>query len=213
MRVLLQKQGINDAELISELNLAVTEESERNAKLGFGRGKAKISEVQVTPPEKGKAKVQKKEEPSLTETLLAEIKSLGSDVANLRENWNKNQAQGSLQEKPQRYRGPMCWKPGKLSTVAVEVQPVAEHQFDSSHCCRTCRRDVREEKLLHCGSCKAVSYCSKSYQMRDWGEHKPFALQFESSLRDTIGTIILRVKIHIFTLQISPRKSKRILQN
>ena len=41
MRVLLQKQGVTDAELISELNLAVTEESERNAKLGFGRWKAK----------------------------------------------------------------------------------------------------------------------------------------------------------------------------
>ena len=72
--------------MISELNLAVTEESERNAKLGFGRGKARISEVQVTPPEKGKRKAEKSEEPSITETLMAEIKSLKSDVATLRDN-------------------------------------------------------------------------------------------------------------------------------
>ena len=131
MRVLLQKQGVTDAELISELNLAVTEESERNAKLGFGRGKAKISEVQVTPPEKGKAKVEKKEEPSVTETLLAEIKSLKSDVANLRENWNKNQAQGSLQEKPQRYRGPRKSRRG----------------------CESCCKAGRGSECTHCWKC------------------------------------------------------------
>ena len=92
MRVLLQKPEVTDAELISELSLAVTEESERNAKLGFGKGEARISEVQVTPPEKGKRKAEKSEEPSITETLMAEIKSLKSDVATLRDNWEKNQA-------------------------------------------------------------------------------------------------------------------------
>ena len=68
--MLLQKQGVTDVELISELNLAVTEESKRNAKLGFGRGKAKISEVQVTPQGKGEAKLKTKEEPSVVETLF-----------------------------------------------------------------------------------------------------------------------------------------------
>ena len=91
----------------------------------------KISEVQVTPPEKGKAKVEKKEEPSVTETLLAEIKSLKSDVANLRENWNKNQAQGSLQEKPQRYRGPRKSRRG----------------------CESCCKAGRGSECTHCWKC------------------------------------------------------------
>ena len=73
----------------------------------------------------------------------------------------------------------MCWKPGKLATAAVKGQPVAEHKFDLSHCCRNCCRDVGEKKLLHCGSCRAVSYCSKSCQMRDWGEHKTICLEIQ----------------------------------
>ena len=124
MRVLLQKQGVTDAEFISELNLAVTEESERNAKLGFGRGKAKINEGHMT-------KAEKKDEPSVTDALLAEIKSLKSDVANLRENWNKNQAQGSLQEKPQRYRGPRKSRRG----------------------CESCRKAGRGSECTHCWKC------------------------------------------------------------
>ena len=45
MRPHLQNPEVSDAELINELNIAVTEESERNLKLGLGmRGKAKVAQ-------------------------------------------------------------------------------------------------------------------------------------------------------------------------
>ena len=46
MRVFIQQWDITDAELITQLNLADAEKSERNGKLGIGyKGKAKISQI------------------------------------------------------------------------------------------------------------------------------------------------------------------------
>ena len=80
MRTHLQRPDVTDAELINELNVAVTEESERNLKLGLGqKGKAKVNQVQSTADEKSSVK-----------ELVAEIKALKGEMATLREEVKKN---------------------------------------------------------------------------------------------------------------------------
>ena len=98
-----------------------------------------------------------------------------------------------------------------IITAADEGQPVAEQQFDSSHCCRTCLRDVGEKKLLHCGSCRAVSYCSKSCQMRDWGEHKTIchAIQ-ELSERYDRNDNIDSEDSDFYTTNLTPKEKTKI---
>ena len=84
MRTHLQRSGVTDAELINELNIAVTVESERNLKLGLGqRGKAKVTQVQSTTEEK-----------SAVQQLVVEIKALKGEMATLREEVKKNKGQG-----------------------------------------------------------------------------------------------------------------------
>ena len=75
MRPHLQNAGVSDAELINELNIAVTEELERNLKLGLGmRGKAKVAQVQSTRDIKNDEK--KGEEAFSVKELLAEVRAL-----------------------------------------------------------------------------------------------------------------------------------------
>ena len=91
MRTHLQRPDVTDAELINELNVAVTEESERNLKLGLGqKGKAKVNQVQSTADEKSSVK-----------ELVAEIKALKGEMATLREEVKKNKGQGEAQGKNQ----------------------------------------------------------------------------------------------------------------
>ena len=91
MRTHLQRPDVTDAELINELNVAVTEESERNLKLGLDqKGKAKVNQVQSTADEKSSVK-----------ELVAEIKALKGEMATLREEVKKNKGQGEAQGKNQ----------------------------------------------------------------------------------------------------------------
>ena len=136
MRVLLQKPGVTDAELIYELNIAVTEESERSAKLGFGKAKSKVSEVQVTTPVKGKREVKDSEDLLVTEKLLAEIQSLKSDVTALKENLNKQRPPDTLQGNSQRYRGLRKSRRG----------------------CENCRKASRGNECTHCWRCGASGH-------------------------------------------------------
>ena len=131
MRVLLQKPGVTDAELIYELNIAVTEESERSAKLGFGKAKPKVSEVQVTTQIKEKKEMKGGEEMLVTEKLLAEIQSLKSDVTALKENWNKQPPPDVLQRNSQRHRGLRKSRRG----------------------CENCRKASRGNECTHCWRC------------------------------------------------------------
>lgn len=91
MRPHLQRPDVTDAELINELNVAVTEESERNLKLGLGqRGKAKVAQVQSTTDDKSPVK-----------ELVAEVKALKGEMASLREEVKQNKGQGGAQRKNQ----------------------------------------------------------------------------------------------------------------
>ena len=84
MRTHLQRPDVTDAELINKINVAVTEESERNLKLGLGqKGKAKVNQVQSTTDEKSSVK-----------ELVAEIKALKGEMTTLREEVKKNKGQG-----------------------------------------------------------------------------------------------------------------------
>ena len=91
MRTHLQRPDVTDAELINELNVAVTEESECNLKLGLGqKGKAKVNQVPSTTDEK-----------SSVQELLAEIKALKGEMATLKEEVKKSKGQGEAQGKNQ----------------------------------------------------------------------------------------------------------------
>ena len=64
MRPLLKTMHVKDEDLISEMNIAVTEEEERNSKLGLGtKAKAKIAQVEKKTP--------KMDDPQLKGTLLS----------------------------------------------------------------------------------------------------------------------------------------------
>ena len=74
MRTHLQQPNVTDAELINELNIAVTEESESNLKLGLGpKGKVKVTQVQSN-----------NDEQSAVKELVAEIKALKGEMATLK---------------------------------------------------------------------------------------------------------------------------------
>ena len=86
-RAHLQQPNVTDAELINELNIAVTEESERNLKLGLGpKGKVKVTQVQSNNDEK-----------SAVKELVAEIKALKGEMATLKEEEKKNKEQYGAQ--------------------------------------------------------------------------------------------------------------------
>ena len=87
MRTHLQQPNVTDAELINELNIAVTEESERNLKFGLGpKGKVKVTQVQSNNDEK-----------SAVKELVAEIKALKGEMATLKEEVKKNKEQYGAQ--------------------------------------------------------------------------------------------------------------------
>ena len=50
--------------------------------------------------------------------------------------------------------------------------------------CQTCKQVPENGKLLKCGGCKSVSYCSKECQKTDWSHHKSectaLLIQYES---------------------------------
>eukprot|EP00794_Sanderia_malayensis_P020651 gene20651-22689_t len=96
MRPHLQKPGVTDAELINELNIAVTEESERNLKLGLGqRGKAKVAQVQSTTDTKIDDK--RNDEAFSNKELVAEVRALRGEMVTLRGDVKKRQNQGETQ--------------------------------------------------------------------------------------------------------------------
>ena len=95
MRPHLQNPGVSDAELINELNIAVTEESERNLQLGLGmRGKAKVAQVQSTTDIKNDEK--KDEEAFSVKELVAEVRALKGEMAALRGEVKKSRRQGEI---------------------------------------------------------------------------------------------------------------------
>ena len=89
-------KGVSDAELINELNIAVTEESERNLKLGLGmRGKAKVAQVQSTTDIKNDEK--RDDEAFFVQELVAEVRALKGEMAALRGEVKKSRSQGEIQ--------------------------------------------------------------------------------------------------------------------
>ena len=86
MRPLLKTTDVKDEDLIAELNIAVTEEAERNSKLGLGaKQKAKIAQVEKKSPKPDDPPT--KVDP--TEQLIKEMRALKADVATLRQEMTK----------------------------------------------------------------------------------------------------------------------------
>ena len=135
IRSLLQTVAISDEELISQLNLAVTEEAERSKKLAASSAKVKVKFSQV---QQVKAKqIQKSEKPQ--EEMIAEMKTLKAKVAlldrevkesqvpqkNFRSNWNVSKGlrfQGT--EKVALHVPVLGWEIAVVITGNVVVIPI-----------------------------------------------------------------------------------------
>ncbi len=105
MRLLLRTPGVTDSELISELNLAVLEKSERNLKLRYGKkGQAKVTQVQTLPQVEKEKKESKSADPGLHEKILAELKTPMSEVSVLKGELNRKEMNPQGSRPPRRSR-------------------------------------------------------------------------------------------------------------
>ena len=111
MRPLLKTTHVKDEDLIAELNIAVTDEAERNSKLGLGtKAKAKIAQVERKTP--------KMDDPPIKvdsiEQLIKEMRALKADVAILRQEMTKKKDRASPSRGRARGGGPRQESPGAV---------------------------------------------------------------------------------------------------
>ena len=119
-------------DLIAELNIAVTEEAERNSKLGLGaKPKAKIAQVEKKTPKPDDPPT--KVDP--TEQLIKEMRALKADVATLRQEMTKQKDRESASGGGAHGGGP---------------------RQDRPRGCEKCVRD--ERKCTHCSKCGASDH-------------------------------------------------------
>ena len=88
MRSFLLKPGVTDAELIFQLNTSVSEEAERNSKLGIGqKGKANVSKVEshAVSCKIGKDKPASQPSGPLSEQVLSELKQIRAEMTTLKQ--------------------------------------------------------------------------------------------------------------------------------
>ena len=82
MRHLLKTTHIKEEDLIAEMNVAATEEVERNSKLGLGtKAKAKLAQVERKTPKMDDPPMKR----DSTEQLIKERQALNADAATLRQ--------------------------------------------------------------------------------------------------------------------------------
>jgi MYND finger len=55
----------------------------------------------------------------------------------------------------------------------IQVGPVLWRRLQCAGC-RTCTAHAHVDKLMKCGGCSCVRYCSRACQEKMWPEHKPF---------------------------------------
>ncbi|XP_076234944.1 HIF prolyl hydroxylase [Calliopsis andreniformis] len=72
-------------------------------------------------------------------------------------------------------------------TVSRAQTPGGDVQIGSTVGCVVCNRT---DKLLKCSRCRAVAYCTKEHQKRDWKRHKEFCATYSvrSIVPDTVST-------------------------
>lgn len=70
--------------------------------------------------------------------------------------------------------------------VSRAQTPGGDVQIGTTVGCVICNRT---DKLLRCSRCKAVSYCTKEHQRRDWKRHKEFCAthSVESIVSNTVS--------------------------
>ncbi|KOC59017.1 Egl nine like protein 1 [Habropoda laboriosa] len=71
--------------------------------------------------------------------------------------------------------------------VSRAQTPGGDVQIGATVGCVVCNRT---DKLLRCSRCKAVFYCTKEHQRRDWKRHKEFCAthSVQSIVSDTVST-------------------------
>ena len=101
LRPFLQKTNVTDEELMEQINVVVSEESERKGKLGAKNARVNSLEVEseVSQTQSKKSGTKKEPKPDRPDRLMATLEAVQSDIAVLKEAVNSQNA-------PERERGP-----------------------------------------------------------------------------------------------------------
>ena len=70
---------------------------------------------------------------------------------------------------------------------------------------------MEEKRLLHCSNCRAVSYCSKSCQRKDWGQHKAICLAIQGlSERNDVYNDLGSDALPVYPTTLTPKEQTKI---
>ncbi len=146
LRPLLEKPSVNDEELMDKVNLAVSAETERQNKMGvLGKRSALVNQIQNIPDPaqesqtpNAKKKTGNQEKECKPNKLVAALEAVQSDLASLKEAFNKSQIAGK--EAP---KGDQRNQFKRISTL-----------------CKTCK-EKGEEKCSHCYKCGSTEHYAR----------------------------------------------------
>ena len=147
LRPFLQKTNVTDEELMEQINVVVSEESERKGKLGAKNARVNSVEVESEVVQHGgqtqskKSGTKKEPKPDRPDRLMATLEAVQSDIAVLKEAVNSQNA-------PERERGPSRHPfQNQRRRVCIGCQRAnqdfCDHCFrcgSSDHFARGCRR-------------------------------------------------------------------------
>ena len=163
LRPLLEKPSVNDEELMDRVNLAVSAETERQNKMGVLVKKSlHVNQINNSPDSgqepqnpKMKKRIGNEEKECTSNKLVAALEAVQSDLASLKEAFNKSQISGkdaSKQDPDQRSQ----YK--RKSTLCKKCQESGEEKCihcykcgSTEHFARGCKKPQRNERRLRPG--------------------------------------------------------------
>lgn len=145
LRPLLEKPSVNDEELMDRVNLAVSAETERQSKIGVSSKKsAQVNQIHDPnpTPESQNPNVKKKsavnqEKVHKPDKLVAALEAVQSDLASLKEAFNKSQV-----------------------SVPKDTTTGGQRSQRRRTLCQACK-DSGEEKCNHCYKCGSTEHYAR----------------------------------------------------
>ena len=222
LRPILEKPDVQDEDLIQQMNVVVSEESERKSKLGCTprQRNPRVNEVHASQGEGGsiqqgatakKLNSPGKESPR-EEEFMAVLQAVRSELTTLKESVERNLTNEERFTRPlpvnqnlQGYQGPRgcidCQKEGKGQ--------LCDHCHicgSSDHWARGCQMIAAgSQSFKQCLGCKAVRYCGRSCQERHWDSHKGLC-QAIQQLEARNSSPVLRRDGYVFASHLTPRQ-------
>ena len=165
LRPLLEKPSVNDEELMDRVNLAVSAETERQNKMGVLVKKSlHVNQINNSPDSgqepqnpKMKKRIGNEEKECKSNKLVAALEAVQSDLASLKEAFNKSQISGkdaSKQDPDQRSQ----YK--RKSTLCKKCQE------------SKCQMSRGEEKCIHCYKCGSTEHFARGCKKPQGNERR-----------------------------------------